>query len=141
MMNRLLTKFNQAVDHPELAKFLLRIGFSGMFLLHGVHKIFAGTAFIQGKFVELDLPGFFAYAAYIGEVVAPILIILGIFTRLSAFIAVGTSLIVILLMHSGDFFTLSRVGAWSVEGIATFLFGFLAIMLLGSGKYALKPNS
>ncbi|WP_373777674.1 DoxX family protein [Glaesserella sp.] len=139
-MNSYIQKFNRFVSHPELAKLLLRIGFAGLFLFHGVHKIWGGVSFIEGKFIEIGLPGFFAYAVYLGEVISPILIMVGLFTRLNAFICVGTSVVVILLMHSTNFFTLTKVGAWSVEGIATFLFGFLAIMLFGSGKYAVKPD-
>lgn len=139
-MNALINKFNQFVSHPDLAKFVLRIGFAGLFLLHGIHKIHGGVAFIEGKFLEFGMPAFFAYAVYLGEVVAPILIIIGLFTRLSAFVCVMTSVVVIILMHSHNFFSLTKVGAWSIEGIATFLCGFLAIMLLGSGKYALKAD-
>ena len=139
-MNALINKFNQLVSQPDLAKLVLRIGFAGLFLLHGLHKMHHGVAFIEGKFLEFGLPSFFAYAVFLGEVAAPILIIIGLFTRLSAFVCVMTSVVVIILMHSHNFFSLTKVGAWSIEGIATFLCGFLAIMLLGSGKYALKQD-
>lgn len=139
-MNKLIQTFNQIVNQPDLAKLVLRIGFAGLFLLHGIHKLHSGVAFIEGKFLEFGLPTFFAYAVYLGEVIAPLFIIVGVLTRLSAFICVMTSVVVIILMHSHNFFSLTKVGAWSIEGIATFLCGFLAIMLLGSGKYALKAD-
>lgn len=139
-MNDLITKFNQACNQPDLAKLLLRIGFAGLFLFHGVHKIYGGTAFIQGLFTQHGLPAEFAYLVYLGEVIAPLAILIGVWTRLFAFLSVGTCVVVIWLMHTNDFFSLTKVGAWSVEGVATFLFGFLAIMLLGSGKYALKQD-
>lgn len=139
-MNALIQRFNQMVDAPEMAKLILRVGFAFLFLLHGVHKIYGGTEFIQGKFVEFALPAFLAYLVYVGEVIAPLLIIVGVWTRLSAFIGVMTCVIVIWLMHIDHLFTLAKTGAWIAEGAATFLIGFLAVMLLGSGKYALKAD-
>lgn len=139
-MNDLIAKFNQACNQPDLAKLLLRIGFAGLFLFHGVHKIYGGTDFIQGLFTQHGLPASLAYLVYLGEVIAPLAILIGVWTRLFAFLSVGTCVVVVWLMHTNDFFTLTKVGAWSVEGVATFLFGFLAITLLGSGKYALKQD-
>ncbi|WP_428773186.1 DoxX family protein [Vibrio sp.] len=140
-MNVLLDKFESSLNYPDIGKLILRLGFSLMFLLHGIHKIYAGTDFIQGLFVDLGLPASFAYAVYLGEVVAPILIALGIYTRLAAVTMIGTCLVVIGLLHLEDFFTLDKYGAWSVEGIATYLFASVAILLLGPGKYALRPES
>lgn len=139
-MNALINKFNQIVDAPDAAKLILRLGFAGLFILHGIHKIYGGVDFIAGKFVEIGLPGFFAYSVYLGEVIAPFLIIIGIWTRLSAFICVMTSVVIIYLMHAAHLFTLAKTGTWIIEPVATFLFGFLAIMLLGSGKYAVKAD-
>lgn len=139
-MNALIDKFNQLVDGPDFAKLVLRIGFGGFFLLHGIHKLFGDLSFIEGKFVEFGMPAFFAYAVYLGEVVAPVLIIIGLWTRLSAFIGVASSVVIVILMHADHLFTLSKTGAWVIEPVGTFLVGFLAIMLLGSGKYAVKPD-
>lgn len=136
----ILIKFNQVVDMPELAKFILRVGFAVLFLLHGLHKMQTGVDFVGSKFVEFGLSASFAYLAYIAEVVAPILMILGIFTRLAAFFAASGAVVIMILMHFNDFFSLTNVGAWSVESIATFFFGFVVVMLLGSGKYALKAD-
>lgn len=139
-MNTFIAKFNQICDAPDLAKLLLRIGFAGFFLFHGIHKIYGGTEFIQGLFTQNGLPASLAYLIYLGEVLAPIAMLIGVWTRFSAFIGVGTCVVVILLMHMNHFFTLTKVGAWVGEGVGTFLFGFLAIMFLGSGKYALKAD-
>lgn len=139
-MSDLIAKFNQTVNNPELAKLILRVGFAFMFILHGVHKALYGTDFVQSLFTGLGLPPFLAYLAYLGELIAPIFIILGVFTRIFASVCIGNSVVVMILMHGSDFFSLSKVGAWAVEDIATFFVGFLAIMLLGSGKYALKAD-
>lgn len=139
-MLTLIEKFNRTANQPDLAKLLLRVGFAGMFLLHGVHKALHGTDFVQGLFTNLGLPAELAYLAFIGEILAPIAIIAGVFTRIFASICVGNCLVIMFLMHASHFFTLTKVGAWSVESIATFFVGFLAVMLLGSGKYAVRAD-
>ncbi|MDW6001464.1 DoxX family protein [Vibrio mangrovi] len=139
-MSELISKIEAGLNHPDAAKLVLRVSFSLMFLLHGIHKIFAGTGFIQGLFIDLGLPAFLAYAAYLGEVVAPIMIILGLFTRFAATAMIGTSLVVIGLVHRDDFFSLNQFGAWEVEDIGTYLFASITILLLGSGKYAVRPD-
>lgn len=139
-MQALLNWLDSFLDRDDLGKFILRVSFGLMFLLHGIHKIFGGTEFIQGLFEQHGLPAFFAYGVYLGEVVVPILIILGLFTRLSAIIWIGTSLMVIWLMHADDLFTVNKVGAWAAEGIGVYLFAAITIMLIGPGKYALESR-
>ena len=142
-MNALIEKFNQVVSHADFAKLLLRLGFGGMFLLHGIAKMLHGVDGIIVRLTNAGLPEFVAYGSYLGELVAPILIVIGLFTRASAFVCVMTSLFIVYLVHivdQGNLFALSKVGGWAVELIGTFLFGFLAIMFLGSGKYAVKAD-
>lgn len=139
-MQALLNWLDSLLDKDDLGKLILRVSFGFMFLLHGIHKIFGGTEFIQGLFVQNGLPAFFAYGVYLGEVIVPVLIIIGLFTRLSAIVWVGTSLMVIWLMHADNLFTVDKVGAWAAEGIGVYLFAALAIMLIGPGKYALESR-
>ncbi|WP_234976350.1 DoxX family protein [Vibrio quintilis] len=140
MMKALIDKVEMGFDFPELGKLILRVSFSLMFLLHGIHKIFAGTAFIQGLFIKAGLPGFMAYGVYLGEVAAPLLIILGLYTRVASVFIIGTCLVVIGLLHTGDLFSLNKFGAWAAEDIGTYLFAAISIFFLGSGKYAVRPN-
>ncbi|EKO3930444.1 DoxX family protein [Vibrio fluvialis] len=140
-MKALLNGLDSLLDKDDLGKLILRVSFSVMFLLHGIHKIYGGTEFIQGLFVKHSLPAFFAYGVYLGEVVVPILIILGVLTRLSCIVWIGTSLVVIWLMHADNLFTLNKVGAWAAEGIGVYLFAAIAIMLMGPGKYALETRN
>lgn len=140
MMKTLLNGLDSVLDKDDLGKLILRVSFSAMFLLHGIHKIYGGTAFIQGLFVKHGLPAFFAYAVYLGEVIVPMLIIVGVLTRLSCIIWIGTSLVIIWLMHADNLFSLNKVGAWAAEGIGVYLFAAIAIMLIGPGKYALEAR-
>ncbi|SJL82417.1 DoxX family protein [Vibrio palustris] len=136
-MFALIEKVNKWLHHPDMAKLILRVGFGFLFLLHGIHKIETGTGFIEGLFVDLGLPAFFAYAVYLGEVVAPLMLILGVYSRIAGLLVVGTGVVVMGLMHSDHFFSLTKVGSWVAEDIAVYMIAGMVIALLGSGKYAL----
>ncbi|AJQ94790.1 DoxX family protein [Gynuella sunshinyii] len=139
-MNALIAKFNAMLDMPDVGKLVLRVSFGLMFLLHGIHKIHGGTDFIQGLLVQHGLPAFIAYGVYLGEVVAPLMLILGVYTRIGAFIMIGTCFFITYLAHMGDLFVLDQYGAWGAEGVGVYLFSAIAILFLGSGKYALLAD-
>lgn len=86
------------------------------------------------------IPGFVAYGVYIGEIIVPILMILGLFTRPAAFIYAVNLLVATLMVGTGKFFTLTDVGAWGLENEALYFFGGIIIMLLGSGRYSITKN-
>ena len=88
--------------------------------------------------VQSGLPEFMSYGAFIGEIIAPILIIIGYRARLSALFIALTMLIAILTTHAGEIFTLNQFGGWAIELQAFYLFGAIAIFFTGSGKYALN---
>ncbi|WMN89587.1 DoxX family protein [Vibrio parahaemolyticus] len=140
-MGELLNFIDRILANPDLGKLVLRVSFAFLFLLHGIHKVTGGTEFIQGLLVDHGLPAFVAYGVYLGEVAAPILMIIGLYTRLASVVVAGTCLMVIYLLNMGDLFALNKFGAWAVEGIGVYLFASIAIMFLGSGKYALKPDA
>lgn len=87
------------------------------------------------------LPGFIAYGVYIGEIIAPVLIITGWFTRPAAFIYAFNLLVATLLVGTGKFFTITDVGAWGLESEALYFLGGLSIMFLGAGKYRLGSGN
>lgn len=132
--------FNCLVWHPDLGKLILRLSFGVMFLLHGIHKIGKGTGYIEKQLLDIGLPTFIAYGVYVGEVLVPVLLIIGLFTRFAAFVGVGTCAFILLLAHRDHLFALNQYGAWAVESAASFLFAFAAIMFLGSGRFAVKPD-
>jgi putative oxidoreductase len=51
-------------------------------LLHGIAKI-GQTTFIEGMLADQGLPTIMAYGVYLTEIVAPILILIGLRTRCS----------------------------------------------------------
>ncbi|KAB7897620.1 DoxX family membrane protein [Rouxiella sp. S1S-2] len=140
MLAKLNTCFTRITDHPDLGKLLLRLTFGILILFHGVAKMENGVGWIAKMLEGHGLPGFIAYGAYIGEVIAPVLIILGIFTRPAALVMSINLVVATLLVVGGKFFTINEVGAWGLEGEAMYFFGGLTIMLLGSGRYSVVSN-
>jgi putative oxidoreductase len=84
------------------------------------------------------LPGFIAPGVYIGEVVVPIFIILGILTRSAALLLAANMIFTIHLAFRDKIFTLNSFGGWTIELNVFFLVTAVCIALLGSGKYAVR---
>jgi putative oxidoreductase len=78
---------------------------------------------------------------FVGEILAPLGLILGVLTRISALVVVVNMLFAIALAHMGQLFTLTKTGGWGIELQALFLFGALAIVLLGPGRFSLQSAS
>jgi putative oxidoreductase len=76
----------------------------------------------------------------VGEIVAPLLLIAGVLSRVSGLIIVINMLFAIGLAHMGDLLSLTDHGGYRLELQMFFLFGALAIAFLGSGRYAFRPD-
>ena len=94
--------------------------------------------FVGGAFASVGLPAALAYLIYIGEVIAPIMLLVGYQTRVASLLVAITMVVAILLVHTGQLFTLSPMGGgYALELQIMFLAGALAIFGLGAGKYTL----
>jgi len=71
---------------------------------------------------------------YIGEVVVPLLLIVGPWTHLAALVMVLNMVAAVALAQAVDLGRLSSTGSWEVELQAMHLFGAAAIALLGAGR-------
>lgn len=141
MLLQLLDRFNQLFTKPDFGLLLLRVSFAVMMLFHGIHKVFGGVGGIEGMLAAKGWPTFISHGVYVGEIVAPILIILGVLTRPSALVFAATMIVAWLVSPASIFAVNERTGAWGVEHIAVFFFAGLAIALLGSGKYSIVKNT
>jgi putative oxidoreductase len=121
----------------DSGKLVLRLGIGGMLLLHGVNKAIHGIGFIEGMVTAQGLPAVAAYGVYVGEIIAPLLILFGFQTRIAGAIVAFNMLVAIALVHTKDIFTISQQGGWSVELPMLYLIGGLVIALIGAGKYSL----
>lgn len=121
----------------DSGKLLLRLAIGVLVLLHGIFKISAGVGFVNAMLMKAGLPGGLAYLVYVGEIVAPLLMIAGFWTRAAAGVVVINMLAAFGLVHMADLFALTKQGGWALELQGLYLFGALAVVLLGAGRFSL----
>lgn len=126
-----------AEGHGDGGKLVLRLVLGILMLFHGIAKVISGPAFITGLAAKAGLPGAFGYAVYLGEVLGPVLVILGIWTRLGALLIAINMLVAVGLVHASQLFTMTPQGGYGLELQAMYLFSAIAVALLGAGRYSL----
>jgi len=124
----------------HIGKLLLRFMIGGLMLFHGVHKALHGIDPIKTLVIQNGLPEFVSYGVYVGEILAPIFLIIGWKSRVWAAIIAFNMFTVIYLTQMGNFLKLGDHGSWALELQMSYLLGSLAIVLLGSGKYAVEQD-
>ena len=122
----------------DAGKLLLRLTLGLLMLLHGIAKIGTGVGFIVGMLAGSGLPGFLAYGVYVGEVLAPLMVIFGFHARTGAALIVVNMVVAIALAHLPDLGRLGQSGGWALELQAFFLFTGAAVALLGPGRYSIN---
>jgi len=121
----------------DLGLLVLRVSLGGLMLFHGIHKLIFGVGFIGDMLSGMGLPSFLAYGALLCELVAPIMLIAGLWTRAAAAAMVANMIVAILMVHLPGFFALDAMtGAWTVELPAIYMLGALALCFTGGGRYA-----
>lgn len=133
---------NLPFQNDALGKLTLRLTVGVLILLHGVHKIFnpGSLDYISTLLANVNLPQVLAYGVYLGEVIAPLMIILGIFSRIGGLLVFGNTVFAIGLAHRSELFALTDHGGYALELQAFFLLTGLAVFFLGSGRFAIKPD-
>jgi len=126
----------------DFAKFILRVTLGALMLFHGIAKLynFQTLGFIKNQLVELGLHPVLAYGVFLGEIVAPALLIVGIYSRFGGFLIFINMLFAIVLVHANDWLSLTEHGGWALELQAWYLVAGLLVMLMGSGRIAIKPD-
>jgi putative oxidoreductase len=126
----------------DIGKLILRLTLGILLLLHGVAKVVnpESIAGIGKGLAANGLPEFVAYGVYVGEIVAPLMMIVGIFTRVSGVITVVNMTFAIWLVHAHQLAMLTKQGGWQLELQGFYLFCGLALAFLGSGKIAARPD-
>ncbi|CAG2145421.1 hypothetical protein LMG31506_03210 [Cupriavidus yeoncheonensis] len=118
----------------DLGKAVLRIVLGALILLHGIAKLKGGVGFVEQTATQAGLPAWTAYGVYIGEVVAPVLLIIGLWTRAAALIIVVNMLFAIALVHTKQLGMLNETGGWQLELQGMYLAAGLTLMLIGGGR-------
>lgn len=122
----------------DLGKLVVRLSVGGLLLLHGVHKLLTGIAPIKAMVVAAHMPDLIAYGVYLGEIVGPILVILGLFSRIGGILIVVNMLAAVALAGLGRLMMLDAMGGYALELETFYLAGGLAVALLGAGRLSLN---
>ncbi len=120
----------------DVGKLLLRLMIGGLLLFHGISKIIHGVPF-GPALAAYHLPGFVAYGVYIGEVVAPVFLIFGLWSRLASLVVAFNMIMAVLLVAHRNAFVLQRSGAWGLEVEAFYFLAALVVFFIGAGRYRL----
>jgi putative oxidoreductase len=121
--------------NEDIGKLVLRLALGGMILTHGVDKLTTGIDAIVDIVTGAGMPGFVAYGIYIGEVVAPVLLITGWNARIGAALIAVNMLFAIGLVHAADILSLNPNGGWVLDSQGMFLLTAVALALLGPGRF------
>ena len=122
----------------DLGKLLIRLAAGGLMLFHGVSDIMNGPGEVMKTFAAQGLPTFLAYGIYLGEFVAPLLILLGVLARPAGVLVAGTMMVAVATAHGAQIFSIDDYGAWQIEVNAFYFLTALAVTCLGSGRWSVS---
>lgn len=131
------------MKNRDLGLLILRLTIGLLMIPHGINKLLHPDAFgyIESTLEVKGLPTFIAYGVFIGEIVAPLLIVLGFRSRLAALVMFLNGLATLYLAYSDKLSALTPHGGWAPELPALFFLGALALFFTGGGKYALSTRN
>jgi len=121
--------------NTDLGLLVLRISIGGLMLFHGVAKMIHGISFLT------ESMGAFGYTVYIGEVIAPLAILLGWRTRIASVFLAITCIVAMAIAHADTLFAISEHGGYANELLMLFLLGSISLFFTGAGKYALSTKN
>jgi putative oxidoreductase len=124
---------------PDIAKLLLRVSLGVLVLFHGIHKMIHGIGAVKYLVINAGLPSFITYGVYIGELIAPIFIILGLYARVASAVLAINMFMAVYLAY-GFSFSLSKHGGLAMESPLLFLILSIVVFLLGSGRYSVNAK-
>lgn len=126
-------KISSAFTH-RAGVLLLRWSVAGLLLLHGIAKLQHGLGGIESLLASKGLPSWLAFGVLIGEIVAPLMVIAGVFVGPAALVMAFNMIVAVALAHPAELFSLGKSGAYALELQALFFFGSVAIALLGRAR-------
>jgi putative oxidoreductase len=118
----------------DIGKLVLRISVGGLLLLHGINKLLNGIDGIKAAVGSHGVPDALAYGVYLGEIIGPVLVILGLFARVGGALIVINMLAAIGIAHMSEIAHINQFGGYQLELESLFLFGGLSVALLGAGR-------
>ena len=120
------------------APLVLRLVIGGLFIWHGIDKFDAGISMIEDMFTMwgVPAPGLAAPLTAVVEIVAGILLVVGLGTRVAA-MALSAVMIGALIYVKQDLGIISSVPMPGAELDLALLAGLVAVIVLGPGRLSL----
>ncbi|MGA7713800.1 MAG: DoxX family protein [Rhizomicrobium sp.] len=125
----------------NLGKLVLRLSLGGLLLFHGINKLLNGLEPIKSALTAHNIPAAMAYGVYLGELVAPVLIIVGLFSRVGGAFVVVNMIVALTLMHLGQLAAVNPIGGgYALELQIFYLASGLAVALIGAGRFSVGSS-
>jgi len=129
------------MKNVDLGLLFMRLGLGICLFMHGFGKILHGVGGVKSILVGAGLPGFLAYFAYLGEVLAPIMIAVGFYSRVGGVLVFGSSLVILYSFYGlSNLLDITNVNGFKAELIYLYIAISLCVISSGSGKYAIKQD-
>ena len=127
--------------NESTGKLILRLTLGLLILLHGIQKVVGGIDYLDGMLASAGLPTFFKYGVYLGEVLAPLAVIAGFYSRVGAWLIAVNMFFALGLVHSAELATLNpQSGGLALETQYLFMLSAIALALIGPGRYAVNQK-
>lgn len=120
----------------DAALLAARLGVGGMMLLHGIGKLSGGIVWLEQLLEVNGMPALLAYGVYIGEIIAPLMLIIGFAVRPAAFLLFVNMLFALALTHADELWALSPQGGWLIELQALYMLFAVVLMVAGGGRFS-----
>jgi putative oxidoreductase len=123
--------------YEDIGKLILRLTLGILILLHGIAKLSSGVSGIEDMLRSHGLPALLAYGVFVGELLAPLLVILGLYARVGALFITFNMIVAIALAHGSQLADMNKSGGWALELQGMFLFTAITVALIGPGKFSI----
>ncbi len=123
-------KFNRTMELSPTLR-VLTIGLGVLMLFYGVDKAINGIDFIIPLLDKQNIPfpEYVAYGVYLGEIVAPLMLISGYYIRIAGAVIIVNMLVAIYLVQQTELFTITESGSLTIELPLLYIIMALAIVL------------
>jgi putative oxidoreductase len=130
----------RAAVYEDIGKLILRLTLGILIVFHGVAKLRYGVGGVEDLLRSHGLPTLLAYGAFVGELLAPLLVILGLYARIGALFIALHMIVAFALAHGSQLGNFDPGGGWALELQGMFLFTAVAIALIGPGRFSIDRS-
>lgn len=125
----------------DLGMLISRIAIGFPMSVYGVNKLIHGVGFIEDMMTMYGLPSFFAYGVFAGEIIAPIMLMIGFRTRLAGLIFAANCFTATMMAQTANIFKLNEFGGWALELLVIYMLVSVSFFFTGAGKYAVSTSN